>query len=367
MILVRFYVPALLAATMSVACGGGDGGDSGPGTDAPGSVPDVDAPDEHALPPVSSQAAPYQLPAGGRCSSGVHLVTGGYDQFAVTTTGALWFRDGDGVIAVNGDTIRRYDASNAPLPQLVSRVFVDALDRVWIEGETRASGPADQAIVVLDDGEWRELLQGEPGTLLGVSGTGTAWVVRTHGDPLSGEAPLYVQTIFPALGDELELPTDDGIAGGNLSLDREGAIWWFVYPDTGYRWADGAWSGPFAWTLGGFSSSNGVNWSRADDGIHIIEWTGSAISDRLIPADLEGAGFVGFASDFDALYGTASSLRWMRDGQPRPSMSLPAIANVLVGPNGEAYVTTSDGVYREVDGQLVLVLPLLAAPAGDCP
>jgi hypothetical protein len=87
----------------------------------------------------------------------------------------------------------------------------------------------------------------------------------------------------------------------------------------------------------------------------------------LIPEDLEGASFVGFGPGLDVLYGTASSLRWIRDGQPRPSMSLPALANVLVGPNGEAYATTSDGLYREVDGQLVMILPFLAAPAADCP
>jgi hypothetical protein len=356
-------VSALAAAALSLLTGCGGSARDGARDDEPAVSPE---PDEE---PVPNQEAPlpdepprpFVFPEGGGCLPGVPQQS--VSELEVDSAGALWLRLGERLVVIHDGVVRSYGAPVQPLPFQFD-LFLDAQDRVWLRG---AGGAPDNsivnALVVVDEGQWRPVRPERDTTLIGVSVDGSAWVFSAQRVGGAFEGGSGIQRVAPDVSEEIAPPRDYG--GFNVAAD--GSVWMFA-EDGVLRWSDGAWSGPFAGTAFNYDPRQNVMWLPQGRGLLVFDWTGSSLESRLL-GGAERGNFIGFAPGLRQVWQFNRDLTWIEDGNVVGTMDLPSSLPVSLGPGGRVYQSTLTGIYREEDGVMQPIVTYLAPgeTGASCP
>jgi hypothetical protein len=284
------------------------------------------------------------LPEGG---TAVQWAMAG--QLTVDQSGVFWTASCGKVIATSAGESRRYDWFDSAIPERLYRIVVDAQNRIWFLGY-------DAPLVMLERGVWRELAV-DGWSLAAIGADGSAWVqrIRFRAD---GDSDSVVQKVWPQTEPEIATPT-----GAILSLvaSEPGVVW--ISTDRGnYRWADGAWSGPFAPDLLflEYDPRQNVLWS--DSGPVRLRWTGKTLEREPLvnnPSRFEGGAgrVIGFDERGRLVTAWEGEVRWFMQGEldDRIATGSPELPGVVLGGNGNVYLTSASEILALQDREFVPV------------
>lgn len=306
----------------------------------------------------------FEFPAGGRDSTGAARLS---NLLAIDHDDALWFAACGGVVVLHEGQSRFYDAS-AGIPESVSSVWVDANNRKWLAG----SAITGSTLGVLEHGAFRSVLTAQDSTYIRPAANGVVWSVEGNASLSSMKA----RQLSPLNGPMLPVPTGaEGIAFSAVT-DHDGALWLTAIRFEGtdvYRWANGAWTGPFALQQRHFlqySVEQDALWSFVDDDarrLGRVRWVNGR-AEQQIEEGLghDGAVFLGFDRDGRQIWIADEAIVWARDGIVSEARAMPDDAySAMLGWNDSVFLLSPSAVYR-LDGAEITQVVELDDFRGEC-
>jgi hypothetical protein len=293
------------------------------------------------------------LPPGG---TAVPALVGDKYRLMIDEAGVFWLWGCEGLYAVLPDQTVKYDWTTTPLPELITRMQVDSLNRKWFLGVDQAEGSALHTVRLIEGGEWRTVLSvADVFDLrsLSVDSDGHAWVLGYD------ESGHWVQELAPHVGERISVPdqVDEIAAGGRGSLwaQRQGEL---------FHWDGRSWHRQSIPSPGGFlrrdDARRGGVWLETTPPAR-VRWTGDRIELEPLPVPEPAQIFALDTRGHARALDINNNMLWVDNGVEYESWPLvdPSYTDVVLGPDGDIYVQTLSSVWRYHEGEATLVLEAL--------
>jgi hypothetical protein len=289
--------------------------------------------------------------------------------YTIDRTGAFWYVGCAGLYVIHDGQVRFYDSTNSAVPESMTFVHADALNRIWVSGGV---GTNANTLSVFEQGRFRPVLTSPALLDVTSSANGVVWSSTVD----SKNRTLVVRQVAPTLGEPLPMPTSDA-HGFSTVTDRDGALWLTRQgrrnDTTAYRWADGVWTDPVVIESTGlqYVAEQDVLWTYGDAAareVRRVRWNGVQI-EQISKRGIEDARavFIGFGAGGRQLWADDDELLEAEDGAVLERHPLPSDAGgVRLSWDSAVYVFTPSALYRQLGDERTHVLDLERF-GGTCP